>query len=273
LTIRRMIRNSAYIGKTYYKDTMLPDVSPAIVNEDIFQTANAQLDKPKVRTGRPKNEYLLRNHGFCAICGRPLVGHCLNKKYRYYQCSDARLYENRKNKCQARLVRANELEDMVWSKTKEVLANPEIILKQLTAASNTGELSTVEAEIKELEKRLRSYEQRRGNLLQAMELDEFTKDEVLDRLNNLKRLRTEDEASLNALIKARDNLTGLANASIRLNQIYDQVLENLENCTTEIKRLALDALDTKVYASTDTIEIKGIIPLELYLPTIAQTSA
>ncbi|MFC1874479.1 hypothetical protein ACFLYX_04170 [Chloroflexota bacterium] len=29
------------------------------------------------------------------LCGKPLVGHCLNKKYRYYQCSDARPYENR----------------------------------------------------------------------------------------------------------------------------------------------------------------------------------
>ena len=75
---------------------------------------------------------------------------------------------------------------------------------------------------------MRIYEQRRSNLLQAMELGKFTKDEVLDRLNNLKHLRTEVEANLNALIKARDNLAGLANASIKLNQIYAQVLENRE---------------------------------------------
>jgi hypothetical protein len=62
--------------------------------EEIFLAANEQLDKPKVRTGQPKYEYLLRNHAYCAVCGKPLVGHVLNKKYRYYQCNSARPYEN-----------------------------------------------------------------------------------------------------------------------------------------------------------------------------------
>jgi len=273
LTIRRMIRNSGYIGNTYFMDTLLPDVTPAIVSEDIFQAANAQLDKPKVRTGRPKNEYLLRNHAFCTLCGKPLVGHCLNKKYRYYQCSDARPYENSNKKCQSLYIRAGDLEEIVWSKTKGVLANPEIILSQIASASDASSLDIMEAEIKGLEKSLRNYEKRRSNLLEAMELDEFERDEILDRLNNLKRLRTEDEAKLNDLLKTRDNLTSLVDAKVKLGQLYDQVLENLENSTLEIKRLALDALDIKVYASTDKVEIQGVIPLELALPTTGRTSA
>lgn len=273
LTIRRMVRNRAYIGQTHYKETMLPDISPAIVTEAMFQAANTQLGKPKLRTGRPKHEYLLRNHIFCAKCHRPMVGHCLNRKYRYYQCSNARPYENQITKCDWRYVRANETEELAWARVKEVLSNPDVILKQLTEASETGELSTIEAEIKELERTLRSYEGRRSNLLKAMELGEFDSDEILDRLNSLKQARAEDETKLNTLIKARDNLTGLANATVKLNEIYDQVLRNLDNCDTETKRLALDALDIKVYAGGDTLEIKGVLPLELYLPTIAQTSA
>jgi hypothetical protein len=269
---RRMIRNSAYIGKTYFKGTLLPDVSPQIVDEDIFQAANSQIDRPKVKTGRPEHEYLLRGHAFCVICGKPLVGHCLNKKYLYYQCSNNRPYENGPRKCRAKYIRAGELEDMVWSKTKEVLMNPEIILKQLTEATNTGELSKIEVEIKQLEKALRTYDKRRSNLLQAMELDEFSKDEVLDRLNNIKRLYTEDESRLNVLVKARNNLTSLANACVKLNKLYERVLENLENSTPEIKKLAFDALDIKVYATDENVEIKGVIPLDLNLPTTAQTS-
>jgi len=74
LTIRRMIRNSGYIGITRFTNMTLKNVTPPIVSEDVFNAANAQLDKPKVRTGRPKNEYLLRNHVFCAICGKTLAG-------------------------------------------------------------------------------------------------------------------------------------------------------------------------------------------------------
>ena len=273
LTIRRMIRNSGYIGRTRFGNTILTNVTPPIVSEDIFNAANAQLDKPKVRTGRPKNEYLLRNHAFCAICGKPLVGHCLNKKYRYYQCSDARPYENSKNKCEARYIRADDLEQAVWSKTKEVLANPGIILNQLAESSNTRHLETIEAEIKALEVQLRSYDKRLANLLQAIEWGEFSKDQILDRMNDIKSLQIEDEAKLNDLLKTRGNLASLANAKVKFGKLYDQVLQNLDNADLELKRLALDALDTKVYASTDSIEIKGVMPLELALPTIEQTSA
>ncbi|MFC2001966.1 hypothetical protein ACFLUZ_05660 [Chloroflexota bacterium] len=39
-------------------------------------------------------------------------------------------------------------------------------------------------------------------MLEAMELGEFGKDEVLDRLTNLRRLRHEDEMKLNDLLKS-----------------------------------------------------------------------
>ena len=47
----------------------------------------------------------------------------------------------------------------------------------------------------------------------------------------------------------------------------------LLNSTSELKALALDALDIKVIAKTiNDIEIQGVIPLELASPTIEQTS-
>jgi len=272
LTIRRMVRNSGYIGSTRFANTLLPNMTPPIVSEDIFYAANAQLDKPKVKTGRPKHEYLLRNHAFCAICGKPLVGHCLNKKYRYYQCSNARPYENGGKKCRALYIRADDLEEIVWSKTQGVLSNPNIVLRDLAKASDKANLDSLDAETKELEKTLHNYEQRRSNLLEAMELGEFEKDEILDRLNNIKRLRREDEARLNDMLKTRKHLASLANAKVKLSQLYDRVLENLQHSTPEIRALALDALDIKVYAGgTDDVEIRGVIPVEL--PTTEQTWA
>ena len=133
-------------------------------------------------------------------------------------------------------------------------------------------IDSIDTEIKELEKTLHNYEQRRSNLLEAMELGEFDKDEILDRLNNIKRLRHEHEARFNDLMKTRENLTNLADAKVKLSQLYDRVLENLQHSTPEIKVLALDALDIKVYApGTDNVEIQGVIPVEL--PTTARTSA
>ena len=52
------------------------------------------------------------------------------------------------------------------------------------------------------------------------------------------------------------------------------MMDNLENPTPEIKALALDALDIKVYVKDiNDVEIQGVIPLELASSTTEQTSA
>ena len=123
-----------------------------------------------------------------------------------------------------------------------------------------------------MEKAIEKCRQRRTHLLEAMGLGEFDKDEILNRLNNIKRLCCEDELRLNDLLRAREHIASLADAEIKLNQIYDRVLENLQYATPEIKALALDALDIKVYAKgTDNVEMQGVIPLELALPTTVRT--
>ena len=71
-----------------------------------------------------------------------------------------------------------------------------------------------------------------------------------------------------------EHLASLASARIRLGELYERVLENLQQGKPEIKALALNALDIKVYAQgTNEVEIQGAIPIELASPTIAQTSA
>ncbi|MBI2859664.1 MAG: hypothetical protein HYX90_11350 [Chloroflexi bacterium] len=110
-----------------------------------------------------------------------------------------------------------------------------------------------------------------------MELGKFPKDEILDRLNALKQYRQADESRIAELTKLKDNLVLLSNAKVELGELHKRVLDNLDRPTPEIRRLALDALDLKIYASTDgnadQLEIAGVIPLQLALPTTAQTSA
>jgi len=74
---------------------------------------------------------------------------------------------------------------------------------------------------------------------------------------------------LTDLVKTRGNITGLVEAKIKLGQLYESILENLKDATPEVKGLALDALDIRVYASTERSEIQGVIPLAL--PTIERT--
>jgi hypothetical protein len=67
-----------------------------------------------------------------------------------------------------------------------VLSNPEIVLKELSNTTDLNQTDMLDAEIKTLEKNLLNYDGRRRNLLDAMELGEFPKNEILDRLNKIK---------------------------------------------------------------------------------------
>jgi len=72
-------------------------------------------------------------------------------------------------------------------------------------------------------------------------------------------------------------LTNIASCSkvsiteVKLEAYCQNVSRNLDNCSPDDKRLALDMLDIKAYATKDRLEIKGAIPAEFI--TIERTSA
>jgi len=141
LTIKRMIINTAYIGKTYFGRTrrngkrfedvpedqwiMMPDTTPAIVSDDLFKQANQALAVSKeLRHGRPKNDYLLTGHVRCGICGDHLIGTCLVHSYRYYRCRGTYPTSVRNAVCNAGYIRADQMEEIAWNKVKEVIEHP-----------------------------------------------------------------------------------------------------------------------------------------------------
>ena len=70
---------------------------------------------------------------------------------------------------------------------------------------------------------------------------------------------------------------------MKIGEFYDSVKEHLEQCSSEDKRLAFEALALKITATHEAVEITGIIPVDITatqssvknepLLTIAQTSA
>ncbi len=127
---------------------------------------------------------------------------------------------------------------------------------------------------------MRTYEKQERQLIALLRHGEVTKDYILDEINKLKNERHSDEEELQKLKKTTEKLSHITDAEIKLNEFCQRVRQNLDNATIQDKRLALETLDIRVTASTQSIEIKGIIPIEFpTLPsstdvtTIAQTSA
>jgi septal ring factor EnvC (AmiA/AmiB activator) len=177
--------------------------------------------------------------------------------------------------CDAKYVRADWLEGTTWKEIKAVLQNPDLILEQvkreMQSCRNGGNIQNIDNEIAMLERRIRSYAGQKKRLLQAFKFGEFEKDDILDELVKVRRDREADERKLQELKRTRAALTALVQAEAKLNAFCQKAAHNLEHCTAEDKKLALDMLDIKAYATSNRLEIHGIIPMEFV--TIEQTSA
>lgn len=104
-TIKNMLKNSAFMGVTYYgkervhkpknakkrvrtpvdkEDWILvPGFTPPIVSEELFSLAQRRLSEPKSWPGKAIKPYLLTGHIVCGHCNTPLIGTMLNRRYRY----------------------------------------------------------------------------------------------------------------------------------------------------------------------------------------------
>jgi hypothetical protein len=174
---------------------------------------------------------------------------------------------------------------VVWKNVREILENPEVIVAELKQQAEKQNIQSFQesysnTEITKLERNIRSYEKRERQLISLLGHGEVTKDYVLDEINRLKSEYQADKEELQRIKETKDKLLHIADAEIKLNEFCQRVCQNLDNATIHDKRLALEALDIRVTASTQIIDIKGIIPVEFPtlhsstdVTTIAQTSA
>jgi site-specific DNA recombinase len=173
--------NPAYIGLTYYGKTsgsrktelistdekewiLLPDVTPPIIDEDLFRRVQEKIQRSKeMHAALPHREYLLTGHIVCAGCGSPVVGACLSRKHRYYRCRATSPTAVEGKTCDERYIRADHIEQIVWNNVKEILEHPEVIIAELKRQSNElRKSSTTESdlleEIGKLRRKIRNYE-------------------------------------------------------------------------------------------------------------------
>jgi site-specific DNA recombinase len=282
-TINRIAMNSAYIGLTYFgktsgsrktqikvqdsKDwTLLPDATPPIIDKELFKRVQKHLGRIKeLRPGKPLYDYLLTGHIRCGYCGSPPIGACLGRKYLYYRCRGTCPTASRGQICNAKYIKADFVENATWEKVKEVLENHQLILSELNRQMHTQNQTSysvsLDKKISKLRRHLSNYDYQEKRLIRLFRYEEIAEDYVLDELNRLKSERQSDKEQLVDYIRIRDEMNRLANTEIKLNEFCERVRQNLAQCTLEDKRLALDALDVKVIATREHIEISGVVPI------------
>ena len=125
-TITPMLKNRKYIGEYHYKDIVIPDGVPAIIDTDLFNRVQDRLAKNKKAPAHYKatDEYLLTTKLFCGNCGRMMAGESGTSatkgvKYCYYKCGGAK----RKLGCKRKPVKKD------WIERAAVLVTVNRVLK------------------------------------------------------------------------------------------------------------------------------------------------
>src|SRR5258706_1576891 len=143
--IRGLLTNKTYMGvhefgkRTTSKRPIVERPVPAIVSDVVWKKAQASL-KAHMLFGKrnARNRYLLRGLIKCALCGLTYVGIAANrqngKRESYYKCNgthSALIFAKLQQRCTAKSIRGDLLEEQVWSDVQTFLRNPGPVLTQL----------------------------------------------------------------------------------------------------------------------------------------------
>jgi len=305
LTIRRLLKNEVYTGKTVYRRTKVefvrearagrkrrrvsdrdesqwievPDATPAIIDRSTFVRVQDILSDPdRQLRGRPSQLYRLRGHVRCLVCSTPMVGQALMRgQYSYYRCR--RSYgQQTDGTCRSRYIRAELLERVVREQIAKVLCEPALVLAEAErlAVENPGaqrvtEIQRCLGQVEEQQRRLaRLY--LAGTMPESVLKVEGAR--LSAELGRLERERQELEISQPAL--------DLNSIRRTLPQVLTCLRRHILDADGDNLALMLEALQVEIAATAERVEISGVISTqppaepgkgELDLVTIARTSA
>ena len=159
-------------------------------------------------------------------------------------------------------MRADEIESLVWKEIERVLDNPEFIVtaieKQRDDASNLGIL---EAELQQVERQLRAIDHKQKQLLQWA-LTGFPKEMVIAENKHINENRSgleSQKAELEMQIKESHEA---AISMPKLESYIQLIRSKLATLDFDMKRLALDMLNIKVWVDGLSVKITGTIPIQ-----------
>ena len=142
-SIQTLLTNRRYIGENRFKDIVMPDSIPVIIEKELFDSVQDKIAKNRRAPARHKAEddYLLTTKLFCGMCGAMMFGECgtsRNKNvHHYYKCANAK----RTKTCKKKTVRKEWLEDLV---VNEIPTNQITIQKEKDKMSKNEIVSMIE---------------------------------------------------------------------------------------------------------------------------------
>ena len=168
-SVQTLLTNKRYIGENHFKDIVMPDSIPVIIEKELFDSVQDKIVKNRRAPARHKAEddYLLTTKLFCGMCGAMMFGECgtsRNKNvHHYYKCANAK----RTKTCKKKTVRKEWLEDLVVNETMKMIRDDDCIRSIVDAVMILQEQENTVLPL--LEKQMKDIERGIENLLNAIQ--------------------------------------------------------------------------------------------------------
>ncbi len=285
LTVRRILMNETYTGRTVYRRTRVqfsrhpstgkrlrkvvtrdesewvevPDASPRIISPELFVRAQAILESPDRRQrGHATAAYRLRGRLRCMACGTPMTGQALGRgRWRYYRCRGS-YTKALGGTCNERYVPRDLLERTVFEELVAVMTDRERLREEVERAIGPTEQQVPKRAIKRELARVGEQQKRLMRLFVSGELpEEFLQAEAA----RLRAERQRLEHELNRGVPGTWHSASAGDIRAALPVIVEQVASWARNAKAEDIEVLLRALDVRVRANRERAVIEASVPL------------
>jgi site-specific DNA recombinase len=238
---------------------------PAVVSQEQFDHVQAKLalNRQFARRHNTAHPYLLRALVSCGQCRLACLGRSTQPGYAYYLCRGKAqaIHSGRAEKCHARFIPAQQLDEVVWQDLCEVLLHPSSITQALERA-HTGqwapqELQARRTHLRRAAQNLASHIERLTDayLGEVMPLAEYQR-----RRTGLEQQGQAVERQLNQLEAEAQQQRDLAGLTQSVEAFCQRLQCGLDQATFEQKRQLVELLIDRVVVTNDEVEIRYVIP-------------
>lgn len=244
-TMSTIFRNRKYIGEYKYRDIIVPNGIPQIINKNLFNRVQERLNNNQ-RNSNPgmKNKYILSSKLRCGKCNSLMCGESGTSKtgkiYNYYKCSSVKRHLG----CDMKSIRKEDVEQIVLEKIIAYLFTDKNIDKITDAVLKINKKEN--ASMLLLKKQHKCILKNINNIVEAITQGIFSTS-VQEKLAELERQKIEIENQIKIEKK------NLSNSKLSRSQIKYWLFNILTLLPEDKKSLLIDAfVDEIIYFSDDS---------------------
>ena len=251
--IHKVLHNKKYIGIVETHGEIFDNIVPAIIDKETFDRACTTSASNHIRGAhyKAKKEYLLSGKVFCGYCGAIVTAeggkNARGNVFNYYKCSTIKI---KKQKCELRTFRKEQLEEMVVEKVKKLfLENSDLekIAEYICKAYNS--MVVDDTALKSNERSLDKAKREIDNIVNAI-ASGIINDALKIRLDELQEEKTKLEIE-NVKLKTRNKTRLTINDVLR----FLESMKEMNNETSAYNKRMIQRFIKKVVLYNNHMEV------------------